>query len=599
MTVTPPITTNATTDMNTTNGLHRRDEMESPSKRCVLFPASYTESSLDLTLLMVNDVYELVANYEGLGGLAELSTLLKQEIEKCKTKPIVTLNGDFLSASALAVKHKGAHMVDVLNQLPLDYVVPGNHEFDFGADVVRQRIKESKFQWLCSNIVNTRAVEEQQQRITSSTKSNLSTSSLTNGDGSGTTATTTTTTTMTNPAVAIVPNQSNVLDGCLYKKVIEVKGFKIGMFGVSTRDTRTLSFPGPTVHFLSVLFTAKQVVRELREQDGCHVVIALTHLSVAEDRELARRVHGIDVLLGGHDHDPHTQYQGGSFIHKAGMDAKYLARIRLRLEKKVTMVSLNPDGSDARRIEKIYVFPEWEMILNRGYAPDPAVKQVIDRYLAELPSDDGDEIGLVLSPMSSTTSAVRSKETSFANFTADALRNSFGADITHVALVNGGGIRGDSRYDAGYRMKKSDVRREFPFPNGLSLAKISGKVLYDTLECGLARAELKLGSFPHLSSGCHVVYSMSRPAGQRIELFELNGKPLDLNAEYTIATPTYLLNGGDGYEVMKDHTIIEHPLNGTTIGEVVLSYIEKTRVIDAKKEGRVYLDVKKGSAWEF
>jgi len=539
--------------------------------RSVIFPETVTESHTDFTILMVNDVYEMIPNYDGLGGLAELSTLLKSEIAKCNHRPIVTLNGDFLSASALAVKHKGAHMIDIMNHLPIDYVVPGNHEFDFGANILRQRIQESKCTWLCANIVNTDAVQKQSQQ---------------SGDGSSEQA-------------VVVPEQSLLLDGCVYKKVLEVEGFKIGLFGVCTRDTKHLSAPGPSVQFLSVLSTSKQLVRELRQQDKCDVVIALTHLSVAEDRELARRVHGIDVLLGGHDHDPHTQYQGGSFIHKAGMDARYLARIRLRIEKKVTVVSMGSDDTEAKRIEKVHVFPEWEMVLNRHVLPDPVVKQVIDHYLAELPSDNGDEIGLVLSPLNSATEAVRSKETTFANFTADALRKSFGENLVQVAFVNGGGIRGDSRYDAGYRMKKADIRKEFPFPNGVTLARVTGQVLFDTIEFGLARAEQKLGSFPHLSSGCHVVYSVNRPAGQRIELFELNGVPLDMKAEYTIAAPSYLLGGGDGYAVLKDHTVIPHELNNTSIGDIVLSFVEQVRVLDSKKEGRVYLDVKKGSGWDF
>lgn len=62
--------------------------------------------SFEFTILMINDVYEIAPDHHGMGGLAEVTTLIKQEMEKVpnKNNVIVTLNGDFLSASSLAVK---------------------------------------------------------------------------------------------------------------------------------------------------------------------------------------------------------------------------------------------------------------------------------------------------------------------------------------------------------------------------------------------------------------------------------------------------------------------------------------------------------------
>lgn len=68
-------------------------------------------------MLTVNDIYEIEPNESGIGGLAELSTLIKKEKKDLKDV-IVTLNGDFLSASSLAVKLKGSHMIDIFNTMP-------------------------------------------------------------------------------------------------------------------------------------------------------------------------------------------------------------------------------------------------------------------------------------------------------------------------------------------------------------------------------------------------------------------------------------------------------------------------------------------------
>lgn len=53
----------------------------------------------------------------GVGGLAQISTLIKNEKLKSKNC-IVTLNGDFLSASSLAMKYKGKHMTEILSKMP-------------------------------------------------------------------------------------------------------------------------------------------------------------------------------------------------------------------------------------------------------------------------------------------------------------------------------------------------------------------------------------------------------------------------------------------------------------------------------------------------
>jgi 5'-nucleotidase/UDP-sugar diphosphatase len=300
--------------------------------------------------------------------------------------------------------------------------------------VLRERIKESNFTWLCSNIFDTAT--------------------------------------------------GQVLAGCLRKKIVTFDGFRVGLFGVCTRSTLTLSAPGKSVEFKSVLDSAQELVTELREQDLCEVIIALTHLSIAEDRELARKIHGIDCMLGGHDHGPHTQVQSNCFIHKAGHDGHYLARIDLHVERRTTNVL-------GKIIEKTKIFPEWKMILNRGVVPNPTVAQVVQHYLDELPKDSLEEIGIADTMLDSSTENVRSKETSMGNLTADILREAFD---TEIGMFNGGGIRGDRLYDPGYRITRGDIYREFPFPNGAAMAKIKGKHLWEVMESVLGVAGT---SFPY------------------------------------------------------------------------------------------------------
>src|SRR5262249_17540575 len=114
---------------------------------CAIVVALATPSALGqsatLTLLTVNDVYE-IAPVQGQGGLAELMTLLRAE-RATATHHLTTVNGDFLSPSIMSALLKGSQMVALFNTLGVDAVVFGNHEFDFGPAVARQRRTEAKF----------------------------------------------------------------------------------------------------------------------------------------------------------------------------------------------------------------------------------------------------------------------------------------------------------------------------------------------------------------------------------------------------------------------------------------------------------------------
>src|SRR5918912_3352744 len=109
-----------------------------------------------VTLLQINDVYKFVPVDNGTrGGLARVLTLRKK-IAATSPHTLLLLSGDTISPSVESNTYKGQQMIDAWNALGLDYSVFGNHEFDFGPDVLRDRIKESRFVWLGANVVDKR-----------------------------------------------------------------------------------------------------------------------------------------------------------------------------------------------------------------------------------------------------------------------------------------------------------------------------------------------------------------------------------------------------------------------------------------------------------
>jgi 2',3'-cyclic-nucleotide 2'-phosphodiesterase (5'-nucleotidase family) len=472
-----------------------------------------------VTFLHLNDVYE-ISPKQGRGGFAPLMTLLREERAKAPGA-ITTLGGDLLGSSMMSGITKGAQMVELMNAVGLDLAVVGNHEFDFGTAVLKQRVAESKFPWLGTNVLAA--------------------------DGT--------------PFPGLVPTMTR-----------KVGALTIGFFGLITPDTRFLSNTGPDVKFAPVLDTARATVKKLRDE-GADVIVALTHLTIAEDRQLVREVKGIDVILGGHEHDPITFYEGGVFIFKVGYDAHYLGVARIELEK--TQTSRGP---------RVQVWPrEWRVVSTAGVAPDPAIAAIVKKHEDQLDASLAVAVGKTGVELDSRRATVRLRESVIGNLIADAIREFTRAD---AAITNGGGIRGDRTYAAGTTLTRKDVLTELPFGNVVVLLEIRGADLRAALEEGVSAVEDVAGRFPHVS-GLRFVFDPKRPKGSRVLDVQVGGKALDPAATYKVATNEYMMAGGDGYASLTRAKPIIDASGGTLMAQVVMDYIAAKGTVSPAVEGRI------------
>ena len=179
-------------------------------------------------------------------------------------------------------------------------------------------------------------------------------------------------------------------------------------------------------------------------QAGADVIIALTHLTIDEDRQLARQVPGISLILGGHEHDPITWYEDNTLIHKSGYDAHYLGCIDLVMDKTTT-----------EKGPRVTVTPSWRMLANHGITPDPEVAARVAEYTAKLDSELAQPLG-EQTALDSQRGEVRTRETTMGNLVADALREA----MAEAVLINGGGIRGDRLYEPGTVLTRRDILPE-------------------------------------------------------------------------------------------------------------------------------------------
>ena len=480
-------------------------------------PAAVAEP-VTITVLHTNDVYE-IAPRNGRGGLAELATLLQEERADAE-RSITTFGGDLISPSVLSGLTQGTQMVELYNLLGIDVAVLGNHEFDFGPEVLAQRIIESDFPWLGTNVLGA--------------------------DGK--------------PAL-----------GTVDLHLIDLGGYRIGFFGLLAPETDVLSSPGPGITLTPPVATATAAVERLKQQ-GADVIVALTHDDIADDRELARSVDGIDLILGGHDHEPITFYEYDTLIVKAGYDAHYLAAIDLVVDR--------VQGRDG---EVVQIIPSWRYLSTAGIPPDPEIKALVDRYENRLDEELAVPVGTATVMLDSRRDSVRTGESNFGNLIADAMRAGVGAE---VALTNGGGIRGDRTYDAGTVLTRKDILSELPFGNVTVLLELSGADLLAALENGVSDVENKAGRFPHVS-GMSVVYDPSKPPGSRIVEVKVGGQPLDLGRIYRVATNEYVQSGGDGYAALSRGKALIDAFGATLIASMVMDYIEEQGEIAPALEGRI------------
>jgi 2',3'-cyclic-nucleotide 2'-phosphodiesterase/3'-nucleotidase len=185
-------------------------------------------------------------------------------------------------------------------------------------------------------------------------------------------------------------------------------------------------------------------------------------------------------------------------------------------------------------------------------------------------------------PLDARNAALRTGETNVGNLVTDVMRARLRAD---VAIMNGGGIRGNQLVPAGF-LTKRDVNALLPFLNVLVMLEVPGKVLLDVLERSVGVFPREFGGFLQVS-GLNLVFDPARPAGQRVVRVLVGGQPLDPERRYTVATNSYTAEGGDGYAMLATAKPLVFPQDGPGLAETLLEAIERAGVIAPGTEGRI------------
>lgn len=485
-------------------------------------PAS--SAPVSFIVLQINDVYE-IAPLEGgkAGGLARVATV-KKELMKENPNTIAVLAGDFLSPSLTGTlkmqdgeRIAGLQMVETLNAMGLDYATFGNHEFDLkDAGLLQKRIDQSKFKYVACNAF--RKAGDQIKPFTQKI------------DGKD-----------VNVPKYIVREFANAAG----QKV------RVGILGVVLPFNKA-----DYVAYHPVEEAVRNTYNEMKSQSD--VQIALTHLAVDQDMELARAVPGMHLFAGGHDHTNMTHYVENTVITKADANAKtvYIHRITYYPTDKVTTVR-----SSLRRIDD-------------GIAEDPGTKAIVERWqenantiMKQMGYDPGRQILLARQPLICTEAMVRSQQTNFGALTTMAMENALGGG--DVYLLNGGSMRLDD--DISGVVTEYDALRTFPFGGAIVRMELPGDVLTKLLNIGLKDNRTEGG------------YMQVSHVEERASGWFVNGQAISAQKKYTVVLPEFVASGKEqNLGFLKDYAFNQSPsfnVGGKSvrndIRDIVIDYMLK------------------------
>lgn len=485
------------------------------------FPAA--AQPLSLTIVHVND-WDRMAGRKGAGGAARIAAVVAEERARAQDAGghvIVTFGGDMISPSLMSGIDKGAHMIALADAIGFDIGAVGNHEFDFGAEVLRRRLSESRMTWLAGNVRYKGKAGFPEA-----------------------------------PATA----------------VLEKGGYRIGFLGLVTTDTREISKPGQDVSFAPFVETGAALASELKKA-GADLIVAITHEELSRDLALLESAKEIDILLGGHDHLALARHDGRQAIMKAGSQGNHVGVLRIDIERRVTRAG----GAVTAWT------PSFRLRSTSGLAGDDAVAASVAGYLDRLDRDLGAVIGETATALDTRRVAVRARETAFGNLLADAMRAATGSDI---ALVNGGGIRGDTTYPAGTQITRKLVLTELPFGNRTVKLRLAGAQIREALENGVSQVERAAGRFPQVS-GLAFAFDPQKPPGSRVTSIAVGGVPLDPGRTYTLATVDFLARGGDGYKAFRSGEMLVDSRSGGLAAGQLIDRIAAAGIVSPGIEGRI------------
>jgi 2',3'-cyclic-nucleotide 2'-phosphodiesterase (5'-nucleotidase family) len=319
------------------------------------------------------------ANKNSVAGAAREATIINGVRSTFGKDHVLLVDaGDAIQGATVANLFQGKSVIDAYNAMGYNVATLGNHEWDYGQQVLKDRIAEAKFDYVNANLTGV----------------NLGWKS------------------------SVIKN---------------IAGINVGLFGLVTSDFPIIVTPSSqtNVSVEDPIASAKTEVADLKAQ-GAQYIVALSHCGYENggaplDPAIAAGAPGINLIIGGHSHTvlKTAAMVGKTMITQTGTAGAYVGKEVIDFTTyhgKVTGQSV-----------------AYELVPTATSVPeDPAVKAIVDGYNNQLTAKLSVVVGKALVALDGERADVRTKETNLGNYVTDWMRISTGADI---AIFGGGSIR--------------------------------------------------------------------------------------------------------------------------------------------------------------
>ncbi len=518
----------------------------------LFFSAMASARPLKVVVLQTSDVHGRIYPWDYVqaapanAGLARLATVAERAR---KETPYVLLldGGDTIQGSPLAYlaargRFSGRHpMAIAMNVMKYDAMTIGNHEFNYGLDVLRRAEKDADFPWLSAN--------------------------------------------------TLVANTERAAFGEYIIK--SFGGVKVGVLGLTTPN-----IPGwepeenrPGLKWEDPVKTAKRLVPVLRGKEKCDAVIVLIHSGLEADPEsfedngtgyenrvvaLARDVPGVDLILTGHTHRriPFQRVHGVP-VMQPGRYGDVIARADMSFETKGKKTKLTAVTGTLLPGEKEAPHPGvTAAVKNQHEAAVAYMDEVIVEATEDFPAR-----------------GARSQDTALLDLVNRFQQSLAKAQISMTAPLFGGSYPGFAKGPV--RMR--DLYGLYPYENQLVLMEVTGQTLKTCVEVSAAyftkptleANRLKMEPNPRMPGynfetfhGISYRIDPFAPEGSRVKDLLFQGAPLDLERKLTLVTNSYRAQGAGGYTPLNSGKVLAR-FPGE-IRELLGEYLKKAGKIEPR-----------------
>ncbi len=499
----------------------------------LLFSFATIAEGKSLTIYTTNDLHGRLKPFEyhgtkDVGGAARRATLLK-----ANPNALILDAGDFAQGTLYFKIFPNNVNLEVLKKSNYSALTLGNHEFDKGTEYIKKSASSTNLPIISSNI------KFKDKELNKKIKKNF---------------------------------------------IKNINGINVAIIGVVDKSLKAQSSTNPaTYQIYDEIKTIKKQVKKVDKKSD--LIIILSHSGIEKDKEIAKKVKNIDLIIGGHSHtmlkEPlEITNQTGEkvLISQNGEFGTVLGQWDLEIED-----------------DKIKSWKFKQIEINNKIQPDKEVENFIEKYDAPINDFSKDFVGSSLTPIDARRQIVECNLTTAGGLFHQAVKDKY--PEVEITMNTSGGYRYGGILPV--NMTKRDIAELFPFDSYLVILEVKGSDILSILETSSRILPKPEGFFLQTTGISYTVNTKNQSQvldakltkilkkGNRVSDVMINGEPLNPDKHYTLATDTFLYYGGEGYIQLKKYKHVKHTYY--FLDKILVEYLKKNSPVEVILKDKIIL----------